>query len=454
METPEVAIGDLLLYQAIILLTVCFITVVMTIAFIFLISQFERKPLRKLVKDIEQAITLADRSVLLKQFTIRQDEVGYLAKKLSHAFTKITEQEKALAQKMKEQALGKIVSQVAHDVVSPLSTMKFAITSLKKKKAKPLNDTDCLDLMELAHQNLSDMVEDLLAKYKGKVIEDAVFSLHRVLDELTGEFQAQDRYTNIVFDKGYYERSILLYGRRSKLHRCFRNLIKNALEAMGEKGTLQINTSIKKDIVKIEVIDDGPGMDKEVAEQILDGRYVSRKANGHGIGMTVVREAVDEFNGLIDVEASQNHGTTFVVSIPLPDDRLLDGAKCDDFYAHQLTLCVPNKKPILIIDDDKVILQQWKTFFETNGLQTHIYESYEHYDASNASSGDGVSAIVDYNFDNSAFDGQSAIKELKIQGFGPIYLCTADYWKPHIQKIAHELDVTVIPKPLPQILLQ
>ncbi len=454
MNVVEKSVHDLLIYQTVFLSIVGLITVAVITIVVILFSYLMCKPLCKLAQTTETLTNTTECKESFKPFTIRQDEVGYLAKKLSHAFTKITEQEKALAQKMKEQELGKIVSQVAHDVVSPLSTIKFGVASLQKKGAKPLRDSEFLALLELASQNLSDMVEDLLAKYKGRDIEDSVFSLHKILDELIAEFQAQDRYSKIGFERAYYQQSLLLYGRRTKLHRCFRNLIKNALEAMDGQGLLQVSTDMQGNSARIHVSDNGPGMDDDIAEQVVTGNHISRKSSGHGIGMKVVLETVDEFDGTIDIETSKGHGTTFAIRIPLPDDRLLDGAQCDDFYAQKLALSIPKTKPIVIIDDDKVMLQQWKMFLENSGFDTRLYESYEHYDASNASSGDGVSAIVDYNFDNSAFDGQSAIKELKIQGFGPIYLCTADYWKPHIQKIAHELDVTVIPKPLPQILLQ
>ena len=111
------------------------------------------------------------------------------------------------------------------------------------------------------------------------------------------------------------------------LTRLFLNLVRNALDAMGEDGQLTVTSRVLSDyrmaqnerhsrMVAVEVADDGPGIPGEDLENIWTP-FFSTKSTGTGLGLTICHKIVAEHRGMIKVESDPGHGTTFTVLLPL-----------------------------------------------------------------------------------------------------------------------------------------
>ena len=140
-------------------------------------------------------------------------------------------------------SLGKIATQVAHDIRGPLSSMDVALSGLVKVKSQDPNYLNYLNILELASKRLQGTADGLLKKREeGEEKEAVLFSLHYILDELVGEYQTQEQYRKILFKKEYLSQSIQLHGDPTKLQRAFGNIVKNAVEAMKGEGTITVRT--------------------------------------------------------------------------------------------------------------------------------------------------------------------------------------------------------------------
>ena len=102
------------------------------------------------------------------------------------------------------------------------------------------------------------------------------------------------------------------------------NLVQNAIVAMPEGGTLTISAKIKDDKYIISVTDNGIGMDENTVSRVFEP-YFTTKVTGTGLGLTMVYKVIKEFGGEIEVDSIVGEGTTFKITLPIPqsEKRLL-----------------------------------------------------------------------------------------------------------------------------------
>jgi signal transduction histidine kinase len=105
----------------------------------------------------------------------------------------------------------------------------------------------------------------------------------------------------------------VLPGHYDPLRRAFSNVLRNAVEACGEKGALDIAVAPDGDGgVRIEISDHGPGVPRDVADRIFDP-YFTGKAGGTGLGLALVKQTIEMHGGTIAVEDTPGGGATFVI---------------------------------------------------------------------------------------------------------------------------------------------
>ena len=105
------------------------------------------------------------------------------------------------------------------------------------------------------------------------------------------------------------------------------NLIKNAAESAGENGKIRLETSFRTGVrgggsgkllpVQIRVIDDGPGVPKDLMAQIFQP-FVTTKREGQGLGLALVSKVAVAHNGLVEVQSMPGR-TVFSLLLPAPD---------------------------------------------------------------------------------------------------------------------------------------
>ena len=108
----------------------------------------------------------------------------------------------------------------------------------------------------------------------------------------------------------------------------FLNLIKNAVEAVGDSGLLKVTSRVLADysmtqkgerpsrMVAVDISDDGPGIKKAHLEQLFTP-FFTTKTGGTGLGLAICQKIVSEHRGMIKVDSEPARGTTFTVMLPL-----------------------------------------------------------------------------------------------------------------------------------------
>jgi signal transduction histidine kinase len=114
----------------------------------------------------------------------------------------------------------------------------------------------------------------------------------------------------------------LVRARSAEIRQVILNLLINALQAQNEGTNVQIRaTSRRDDWVDIDVIDDGPGIHKDIQRKIFEPYFSTKpRGQGTGLGLFLCRKIIDAHGGELTVHSTLGQGTTFVVRLPVYRD--------------------------------------------------------------------------------------------------------------------------------------
>jgi signal transduction histidine kinase len=137
------------------------------------------------------------------------------------------------------------------------------------------------------------------------------YAAHTLVDEAIRLIKIPDRIQiiNNVPD------TIWIRVNTDKMMRVFINLIKNAIDAMPEKGTLTITSCQTRDYLKIAFADTGNGIPEEILQKLFTPLFTT-KAQGMGFGLAICKRIIEAHEGNINVKTTVNKGTTFTITLP------------------------------------------------------------------------------------------------------------------------------------------
>ncbi len=150
---------------------------------------------------------------------------------------------------------------------------------------------------------------------RGDLVE---VDLHEGLETTLAVLGHRLKHTEIEIVREYDESLPKLTVRGSELNQVWTNLLDNAIDALGDRGTITISTRSEAGGARVEVSDDGPGIAPENRERVFDSFFTTKEV-GHGLGLglsTAHRIVVDRHHGTITVE-SEPGATSFRVWLPL-----------------------------------------------------------------------------------------------------------------------------------------
>jgi signal transduction histidine kinase len=150
---------------------------------------------------------------------------------------------------------------------------------------------------------------------RGDLVE---VDLHEGLETTLAVLGHRLKHTEIEVVREYDKSLPKLTVRGSELNQVWTNLLDNAIDALGDRGTITISTRGEADGARVEVSDDGPGIAPENRERVFDSFFTTKEV-GHGLGLglsTAHRIVVDRHHGMITVD-SEPGATSFRVWLPL-----------------------------------------------------------------------------------------------------------------------------------------
>lgn len=107
------------------------------------------------------------------------------------------------------------------------------------------------------------------------------------------------------------------YMNRADIKEALVNLLLNAAQAISGEGTVKVHTDLIDGHLCVEVADTGQGMADSVRERIFEPFFTTKHHTGSGLGLSIVLRIIDAHDGVIDVESTQDQGTTFTLRLPM-----------------------------------------------------------------------------------------------------------------------------------------
>ena len=244
-------------------------------------------------------------------------EIKSLVESYNNMIDALEESAQKLASSEREQAWREMAKQVAHEVKNPLTPMRLSVQSFQRmfdpkdpeihKKVDEYSKTliqqiDTMSKIAEAFSNFAKMPAQNLEKL------DIVEVVERALEIFPSE--------NIKFSATSSE--IIAIADKDQINRIVNNLVKNAIQSVPESKIpdIEVELSEKDEHVYIKVKDNGSGIDDTISQKIFEPKFTT-KTSGMGLGLPMIKNIIETYNGSISYDTTKGEGTVFVVSFPI-----------------------------------------------------------------------------------------------------------------------------------------
>ncbi len=243
-----------------------------------------------------------------------------------------------LVQSEKMAALGSLVAGVAHEVNNPLGAVNSAADVISRCLTRAGNLQDLaqhcngmqdfdqlLNLLNIMDKNNKIIIS--AGKRVSKIVkslknfarlDESDFQKANILDGLDNTLTLLHHETkNKIEIIKKYEPIPLIHCYPNQLNQVFMNILVNAIQAIPDKGQIEIKTQNLKERIKISISDTGKGIDPRHLSRIFDPGFTTKGVGiGTGLGLSICYQIVQDHNGELKVDSKPGKGTTFTIYLP------------------------------------------------------------------------------------------------------------------------------------------
>jgi signal transduction histidine kinase len=218
-------------------------------------------------------------------------------------------------------SLGHLAAGVAHEIRNPLNAMGMGLQRLKREFSPP-DETkkeeyiSFVELMLKEIRRVNEIIEQFLTLSRPFQLNLRESSLQDLLKNLITLFQEEVSSLGITLQTEIPSELPPIKMDPEKLTQAFINIMKNGMQAMGQGGTLRIETISLKEGVEIIISDSGSGIPPEQMEKIFN-YYYTTKEKGVGLGLPIAHRIIEAHGGQLKIESRFGSGTKVTVMLPL-----------------------------------------------------------------------------------------------------------------------------------------
>ena len=268
-------------------------------------------PLRKITEATEQYAS----GNMHYEFSVEsEDEMGYLAASLSYMASEIARS---------EDDQKKFVANVSHDFRSPLTSIRGYLEAMIDGTIPPEMHEKYLTIVLNETDRLTKLTNSLLTlnnlNTNGMMLNKTDFDINRTIRNVAASFEGTCRQKMIAIELVLTGDEMYVVGDVDKIQQVLYNLLDNAIKFNSEGGTIKMELTEKNGSIIFTIADNGCGIAEEDCKHIFDKFYQSdssRKDEGSGLGLALVKQLIDLYGGSISVKSVLGKGTCFTVILP------------------------------------------------------------------------------------------------------------------------------------------
>lgn len=209
--------------------------------------------------------------------------------------------------------IGDVAAGFAHEIRNPLTSIKGFIKLLAKEPRE--EDRMYHQIIEGELAKIEEVVNGFISLAKPEASEVAEVSLLKLIKNAINVLTPQASSKNIRINISSQLKSIAIRCQKNQMKQVFINILKNAVEAIEQDGQIDVILEENCNGVRIEIHDNGVGIEEERLERIGVPFYTN-KEKGIGLGMTVSNKIISEHKGSLQIESKPGEGTRVYIQLP------------------------------------------------------------------------------------------------------------------------------------------
>ena len=223
-------------------------------------------------------------------------------------------------------SLTNLTAGVAHEIKNPLGSISIHIQLMERILENTENSPELhkhLGIVSEEVERLNRIVMDFLFAVRPMNISPEDHDLNALLHEIMDFLKYELKEAQIILEEDYQTNIPHILLDEKFIKQAILNIVKNAINAMPNGGSLKVQTRFQNDEIQLSISDSGVGMSDEVLEKIFEPYFTTREF-GSGIGLTIVYKIIKEHRGDISVTSKEGEGSAFLLSFPVsPGQRNL-----------------------------------------------------------------------------------------------------------------------------------
>lgn len=223
-----------------------------------------------------------------------------------------------LLQSEKLAAMGRLTSQIAHELNNPLYGIMNTLELMKTEISPGNNRRKILEMALSETVRLSELLHKMLTFSKPDQKEKQPVDINTILDEILLLHEKQFSENNIIIEIDLADGMPSVLASKNQLRQVFLNMFHNAGDAMPDGGILTVKTAVEDGEIAIEISDNGIGINEKDIKNIFDAFFTTKSSvKGVGLGLSVCYGFIAEHGGDIQVTSEQGVGTCFKITLPV-----------------------------------------------------------------------------------------------------------------------------------------
>lgn len=294
-----------------IFLALLFATIILAIFAVRPIAQAISNPIARLTEFVQQ-FTPATKKPPPQSGPPEVRELGQAFEKMMHD---LEHSQSELTRAAKLAVVGEMAAAMSHEVRTPLGILRSSADVLKREKQLSDEGKEVLTFIDAETERMNKLVSTLIDAARPR---QPVFTNLDLVQLIQGSIQllgakAQQKDIQIIFEKN--DAKIQVEADADQMTQVMMNLMMNAIQVLEHGGQIIIRLTQSSEVITIDVMDDGQGIDPADSAKIFDS-FFTKRAGGVGLGLAIVRQIVQTHHGKIHYQASEVGGAQFTITLP------------------------------------------------------------------------------------------------------------------------------------------